>query len=84
MIPVIAFCDGDDHNRDEQTSSDVETETGIGAQEYSGARAPGEGAPNMASGRRRADPTDDVGPSSVRGRVASLSSDDQLRVWNIH
>lgn len=76
-VPFIAFCDDE---WDEQTSSDRETDAGISAQESIGARPQGEGASNLhneaspASRKRRADPGDDVGPSSVRRKVDSGAS----------
>lgn len=84
-IPIIAYCD----DGDEQTSSDGETDAGIGAQESIGARAPGEGASNMElesapeSHKRKADRGDDVGPSSRR-RIedsASASENSNSSSW---
>lgn len=60
---LICFCDDGD---------DSENSNKAGREESIGARSPGEGASAEPSYRkRRADPGDDVGPSSVRRRLES-------------
>ena len=62
-VPLICFCDDGD---------DSENSNKAGREESIGARSPGEGASAEPSYRkRRADPGDDVGPSSVRRRLES-------------
>lgn len=56
-VPVIAFCDD---QGDEQSSSDGESDAGIGAQESSGARPQGEGASNLEAGPPSTQPPFDV------------------------